>query len=614
MWLIKFENSNQKWCQAIKLGNKALVIGRGKECDLAINDNQLSRKHAVIEKTDDELTIRDLGSTSGTLINGEKCLQSAIQEGDEIALGSSTLRVVAQLPEAKFDAAIEKAPATFLTKGDFQLFLSTLTKSDSPQRVLQNLLSGLVSTLGAERGFVLMKGEDKDMQLVAAHQVTEETEFIAVSKTVYEKALSEKENVLVPNSAITSWMADTRTQAHYPQPRSIICAPLSDTKMTYGVIYLDRPINDGVFDNETLEFFSSVSEYAANLVASRVIRNQLSMMSQRLEAYTALSDEKYKLVVGEGEAAADLRRHLDAAAPQDVSVLITGETGSGKEVAARALHKQSKRRTGPFIPVHCAALSEEIIAAELFGHEKGAFTGATDARIGRFEMASGGTLFLDEVGDIPLGIQVKLLRVLQDRAITRLGGATTIPVDFRLVCATNIDLEEAVREGTFRKDLYYRINVFRISLRPLRERREDILPLANYFLADFAMQMGRRVSRFSKEAEQLLVRHSWPGNVRELRNAIERAVVFELSDEISAENLPIVKGSGLSTSAQGDDEFWGSLPHNFEEACDCFHGRFFELLIKHYDRNMSAVARAAGVARSTLYRHLSKHGLDTDEE
>ena len=181
-------------------------------------------------------------------------------------------------------------------------------------------------------------------------------------------------------------------------------------------------------------------------------------------------------------------------------------------------------------------------------------------------MAAGGTLFLDEVGDIPLAIQVKLLRVLQDRKITRLGGSESIPVDFRLLCATNIDLEEAVRQGDFRKDLYYRINVFRVSLKPLRERREDIYPLAKHFLGDFSLQMGKNLTALSPEAKTKLEEHSWPGNVRELRNAIERAVVFEKSNEVQVHSLPLPSSRGTTLCGEGDDAFWQELPHNLDRA------------------------------------------------
>lgn len=244
-----------------------------------------------------------------------------------------------------------------------------------------------------------------------------------------------------------------------------------------------------------------------------------------------------------GEKMAQVRKLVQDVAPAEATVLITGQSGTGKELIARMVHNLSRRREGSFIPVHCAALAENLLESELFGHERGAFTGAVSARKGRFELADGGTIFLDEVGEIPPSLQVKLLRVLQEREFERVGGTKSISVDVRIIAATNRDLKEDVAAGRCREDLYYRLNVFPITLPPLADRREAILPLADYFLKKFAVASGKKLDRFTPEARTAMENYSWPGNVRELQNVIERAVILAFS-EIDVRHLNLEQQDG----------------------------------------------------------------------
>jgi formate hydrogenlyase transcriptional activator len=258
----------------------------------------------------------------------------------------------------------------------------------------------------------------------------------------------------------------------------------------------------------------------------------------RLEAQnTYLIEEikethNFEEIVGQSRALAEVIEKVKLVASTDSSVLILGETGTGKELVARAVHSNSERRNRPLVKVNCAALPIGLIESELFGHEKGAFTGATDRRIGRFELAHGGTIFLDEIGDMPPDLQVKLLRVLQEHEFERLGGSNLIKVDVRVIAATNRDLHRSVSEGTFRQDLYYRLNVFPVQLPPLRERREDIPPLVHYFVRRFGLKIGRKITRICRETMERLVSYTWPGNVRELENVIERAVILSRGSEL----------------------------------------------------------------------------------
>ncbi len=258
----------------------------------------------------------------------------------------------------------------------------------------------------------------------------------------------------------------------------------------------------------------------------------------RLEAQTTYLNEEIKEahnfeeMVGQSRTLAEVIENIKLVASTDSSVLILGETGTGKELVARAVHSNSERRNLPLVKVNCAALPVGLIESELFGHEKGAFTGATDRRIGRFELAHGGTIFLDEIGDMPPDLQVKLLRVLQEHEFERIGGSNLIKVDVRVIAATNRDLLRSVSEGTFRQDLYYRLNVFPIQVPPLRDRSEDIPPLVHYFVRRFSLKIGRKITRIQPETMDRLVSYAWPGNVRELKNVIERSVILSRGSEL----------------------------------------------------------------------------------
>ncbi len=306
------------------------------------------------------------------------------------------------------------------------------------------------------------------------------------------------------------------------------------------------------------------------------------------------------IVTGSSPGMKKVMELAEMVALTDTSVLIHGESGTGKELVARRIHMRSGRSFGPLVSVNCGALQESILESELFGHEKGAFTGAANRRQGKIELADAGTLFLDEIGDISSKVQVELLRALEDRKITRLGGSQEIPVNFRLICATNKDLEQAVAEGSFRDDLFFRINVFVITIPPLRERTEDILPIAQHFLERYAGAMGRRVTGFSKEVEAFFLRYPWPGNVRELANAIERALVVCRSSQIGLEHLPLVKAP-LPESV-GDD---GLSLAALEE-------RHIRHVLKQAGFNVTQAAKTLGIDRVTLYNKMRKFGIERE--
>lgn len=384
---------------------------------------------------------------------------------------------------------------------------------------------------------------------------------------------------------------ELQRRAHALAPRTAVVVMTAYGSVDTAVSALKEGAYDYIvkpFDPEELE---RVIEKAAEHVALRC-------ENERLKEHLELAvDMRAEEIIGESEAMQKVRQLISTVAPTDATVLITGESGTGKELVARAVHQASPRRAMPLVSINCAGLPEGLIESELFGHEKGAFTGAQYRRKGRFELADGGTAFIDEIGDISAKTQVDLLRILEEKVVTRLGGNSPIPVDFRIVVATNRELKKDVDEGRFRLDLYYRLAVFVIDLPPLRARRDDIMPLADHFLATATCEMGRAARGFAPAARRALVDYGWPGNVRELKNAVERAVVLQRGSEIEATDLP------MNTALFPEVVPSGELSLSEMEKCH------IQSVLKKMDGNITHAARALCIDRVTLYNKIRKYDL-----
>jgi two-component system nitrogen regulation response regulator NtrX len=336
-----------------------------------------------------------------------------------------------------------------------------------------------------------------------------------------------------------------------------------------------------------------------------------ALRQKRLEAENRSLKEQVEhrwVMVGESAAIRALRADIAQAAPSNGRVLIFGENGTGKELVARNIHARSLRAAGPFVEVNCAAIPEELIESELFGHTRGAFTGALTAKKGKFELADSGTLFLDEVGDMTLKTQAKVLRVLQEQKVEPVGSSSSVTVDVRVIAATNKNLEEEIRKATFREDLFFRLNVIPFQVPPLRERREDIPLLARHFIAELSAEYGKRAKELSAEALDLLVALPWPGNVRELRNIIERLVIMTPGDRIEARHLPAPLLGGIAVPGDGGSEGLADFP-SLAAAREDFERRYIWKKYQDCGGNMSRTAEALQVERSNLYRKMKGYGL-----
>ena len=393
--------------------------------------------------------------------------------------------------------------------------------------------------------------------------------------------------------------------------RSIICAPLRTKDRTIGVLEAINKLQ-GVFtieDVRLLEAFANqlalALENARLIQELRAARERLSEENRYLREAMA-QEVQFDTLVGESPGMQDVYRLVQRVLNTTSNVLLTGESGTGKDLIARVLHYQGPRAKGPFIAVNCAALPETLLEAELFGYERGAFTGATQRKPGRFELAIGGTLFLNEIGDMSPVLQAKLLQVLQDKQFERLGGTETITTDARIVAATNQDLERLITEGRFRSDLFYRLNVYPIALPPLRERLEDLSPLTMFFLKSFSQKLRKEVLGISKEAMGLLERYSWPGNIRELENVLERAVILCQGTVVTAQDLPSLR-EHLRPPPLSGDAF--RLPTGGLVLADVEKALIRQALDQSH-QNKSHAAKLLGLSRTQLRTRMRHYGLE----
>ncbi len=350
------------------------------------------------------------------------------------------------------------------------------------------------------------------------------------------------------------------------------------------------------------------------LVVTRALERTRLARENRLLHERIERDYGFGQLIGAGKAMRGVFETIQKVAATDLTVLIRGESGTGKELVAQALHQHGSRRTRPFVAVNCAAISRELVESELFGHEKGAFTGADARRMGRFEAASGGTIFLDEIGDMPLETQAKVLRVLQERSFDRVGGTSPIEVDVRIIAATHRDLEADVRAGRFREDLYYRLKVVEIEIPPLRERPEDIPALVDRFLGQLAERLGRPKRQVSGEALALLSRHAWPGNVRELRNVLEQAAVMASGDGITGEDLRLEASAAPAAAAAGLADLSGlSFGDAKRRAVEGFERAYLLRALHENGGNVSRTAAAIGMVRQSLQQKIRELGLREED-
>ena len=551
----------------IPLSESEVTIGREASNGIAITDPSVSRKHCLLSGQDGRFLVRDLDSRNGTLVNGAAVEEQWLQHGDEIAAGDSSFLFLLQdeedgpaagrveFEEAQFtaetvvlhprdvvylqpDRLLRELPATSRVARNLNALLkiSRIVHAIRDLNELQGQLLDLIfEIVPAGRGAILLtdkEGEQFNSMFVRMRQAGQ-VQLVKVSRTIARQVLDQGVAILGSDVPGSEELREVESLAA-SQVRSLLCVPLTVFEHVIGCIYLDSDSVGNRLQEEHLQLVAAIAGISA--VALENAR-RLHWLEQENERLTVEISQERSLV-GDGARMQEIYNFLKRAAPTDSTVLIEGESGTGKELAARALHRNSPRAGKPFVAINCSAIPETLLESDLFGHERGAFTGAVSLKKGRLEVADGGVVFLDEIGELAPTLQVKLLRVLQEREFERVGGMHPIKVDIRIIAATNCNLDQAVRDGSFRQDLYYRLAVLKITMPALRDRREDIPMLVRHFVQKHAKRCKVKARPISREALAFLVNYDWPGNVRELENAIERALVLASSDVILPEDLP----------------------------------------------------------------------------
>lgn len=464
--------------------------------------------------------------------------------------------------------------------------------------LLKSILQIAMEVMGAERGFILMLDENQKLTLRIAQNMTEEqaADLSQVSQSVLRQVM-EKGEPIISFDALTDDRFQGAQSIRIQRIKSIMAVPLTMKTRHIGAIYLDSLERRAGFQEESLPFITAFANQAAIAIENAQLYAALQEENRLLKKQVQTS-YSFKEIVGRSQEMKKVYELMESIIDSDITVLISGESGTGKELVARALHYNGPRKEKPFMALFCGALPENLLESELFGHKKGAFTGATADKKGLFETADGGTFFLDEIGDLSLKIQTELLRVIQEGEIKRIGENHLRHVDVRIIAATNKDIEELVKTGQFREDLYYRINVIKIHLPPLRKREGDIPLLAHYFLDKYAAKSKKQVQGFSPEAIERLIHHQWHGNIRELENTIERAVLLTRELFIQPENFQLPESEVR-------------LPEKM--SLKDFEKQIVQKTLTENEENISKTAEQLGVSRRWLHYRLKEWQDEEDQ-
>lgn len=648
-----------KWRDVYRLTpGQVMTVGRAPTNRIVLNDEVCSRYHCEVFQTGSMWKLRDLQSRNGTLVSGEPVEgEMELKPGQVIEIGPCELAFTYDLSQAfpradrevtaendtgvqtldVLDAAPAPSEPTILHREATNPFVAgsraAILGRDRTSRELAQLyrlalemggannskqlaeivLAGLASGTSADIAALLLlpnpveSGEDPGELTLVAYRSSGERPYQKVSEYLSTTVLKSREAILARDVADDSLLVnrDSLGEIH---AKSVICAPIRLGTRIYGLIHLYSTNPECKLEPDDLEYTLAVADQCAgaldNLLRQEKLADGLARVrNENLKLREQLGIESD--LVGNSASIQALKNKIGRIAPTDAIVLIRGESGVGKELVARAIHFTSRRRNGSFVCMNCAALTESLLESELFGHEKGSFTGATSRKIGKFEQAHKGTLFLDEVGEMGPGIQAKFLRVLEGHPFERVGGNTPIQVDVRVVAATNRNLEHAVETGAFRKDLYFRLHVVELVVDPLRDRVDDVEDLARHFLQGFAGKTGRNVKDYTPSALEKLKAYDWPGNVRELQNAVERAVILCTGELVGAGDIQL---SGLGGSeeqrAAAQSQTAGSLGDITLEALEQQH---ILAVLDRANWNKSQAAQILGIERSTLDRKLKRY-------
>jgi transcriptional regulator with GAF, ATPase, and Fis domain len=581
------------------------TLGADPESDVVLQGSGIAPLVAHIAYDGHTFQIATSDKRTDILVSGKQVRKQNLVDGDEIVIGGIKLRFdlddrpkVDQKGGGSASSQSAREMEAYRRLVDFSKKLGAAREIPA---LLEALMDEVIALTHADKGFlVLLEDASNDDGAVVrvprikmARNLKGESldEAVAqLSDSIVKKAIESGQPIVV-SDALTSTEFNSSKSVVSLKLTSVMCVPLLHQGQVFGAIYVGNNSVANLFDEHSLELLTLFAAQASLLVQNALHINALTLETAGLKS--ELEKSRYGELVGACDGMREVFKKIEKVARADISVLVTGETGTGKELIAREIHKRGGRARGPFVVINCGAIPENLLESELFGHVKGAFTGAVATRQGRFQAAHNGTLFLDEIGELPLHLQVKLLRVLQERQVTKVGDNKGENVDIRIVAATHRNLEQMVREGTFREDLYYRLNVVQLHLPPLRERGEDVVVIANFLLQKYNDEYGKKVKGFSPKALTAIRKYAWPGNVRQLENRLKRALVLAEGKELRPEDLDITS-----------DDLEDILP--LADALERYRRRYIDEALERNGGNRTKTARELGVDPRTIFRHLEQ--------
>jgi transcriptional regulator with GAF, ATPase, and Fis domain len=573
------------------LYKKITSIGRGEENDICLPDPLLADSHAHVHFDGRDFNITSIDKHGDLHINGKKRKKHRLIHQDALKIGATDLMFSLYDEPPTDDEAAKTMEALNSYRKLFEFSERLLLNYDLTE-LLDALMDAVVAITNADKGFLILL-EGNELRVKVARNLKRENLADALqqlSDSIVEKVVKTKKAVIVSDALHDQEFSNAMSVMSL-KLSSVMCVPLLERGNLLGVLYVGNDSVTQLFDESHLEVLTIFAAQASLIIRNALLVNELKLdnklLSEQLEAM------RFGDIIGSCAAMQEVFKKVQKVATTDISVLITGETGTGKELIAHEIHRRSGRAKGPFITINCGAIPENLLESELFGHVKGAFTGAIATKPGKFHAADGGTIFLDEIGEMPLNLQVKLLRVLQEKVVVRVGENRPEAVDIRVLTATNRHLEEEIKHNRFREDLYYRLNVVNIHLPPLRDRGEDVMVIAKYLLHRYSHEFGGMVKGLSPNAVIAIRKFGWPGNIRQLENHIKKACVLADKALLGPEDM------GLTA-----DVLPAILP--LADAKDKFQREYINQVLELNNGNRTKTARDLGVDPRTIFRHLEK--------
>ena len=578
--------------KSVRVYKRLTSIGRAQANDVVVDDAGIGETHAHLHFDGREFSVTCLEKNADLVINGKRRRKHALIHDDRIKLGRAEL-VFSVFEEAPQGESEQPQPVSELGayRKVYDFSARLLDKYDLDE-LLGAMMDAIVDVAGADKGFLVLT-EGDGLTVKVARNIRKENIEGAVaqlSDSIIAKVVRTRQPLIVSDALHDAEFANAQSVMSL-RLTSVMCVPLLERGSLLGVIYVGADGIGRLFGQGSLDVLTVFAAQASIILRNALLVSELKLDNQRLQ--TELERTRFGDIIGTCTAMQEVYKRIQKVAATDISVLITGETGTGKELVAREIHRRSPRAKGAFISINCGAISEGLLESEMFGHVKGAFTGAHTNKPGQFHAANGGTLFLDEIGEMPVHLQVKLLRVLQERVVVRVGDTRPDPVDIRVVAATNRELEQEIKNGRFREDLYFRLNVVQLHLPPLRERGDDLLVIGKYLLGRYAAEYKTQVKGMSPQAAMAIKRYPWPGNIRELENRIKKAVVL-------AEQTLLLPGD-LDLEQVETPQI---LP--LADARERWQREYINEVLALNAGNRTKTARDLGVDPRTIFRHLEQ--------